>query len=295
MNALRNSERADEQAVEIPATDGYRLGGTLFSPGRGLGRVVAIAPAMGAGQTFYQPFARFLASRGFAALTFDYRGIGASAREPARASGATLYEWGRHDIAGVLAWISKRRPEDRLLYVGHSVGIQLLGVTTAIQQIQALVAVASPAGYWRLWPLAERIKLLLYWYAVFPVALRLLGYFPAKLLGLGLDLPGGVARDWARWARTPGYVVDERGQPLREHFLAFRGPILAYSFADDSRAPANTVAELLSYFANASVEHRHIRPAELGVATIGHVGFFRESETLRTTLWTETAAWLTKA
>jgi predicted alpha/beta hydrolase len=134
--------------------------------------------------------------------------------------------------------------------------------------------------------------MFLYWYLAFPLATGVLGYFPAKRLGLGLDLPGGVARDWTRWARTPGYVVDESGQPMLEYFESLSGPVLAYSFTDDTRAIARAVTELLRRFSNASVEHRSIDPAELGVAAIGHTGFFRESETLRSTLWTDTLDWL---
>jgi predicted alpha/beta hydrolase len=295
MKTLVRSEIPPELRVEIPATDGCRLIGSLFKPRNDFRRAVIIAPAMGVGQTYYHPFARFLADRGFTVLTFDYRGIGASAREPARSSRARLYHWGRADIAGVLAWMAKLQSNDRLLYIGHSVGTQLLGLTPAVEKIQGLVAVTAPKGYWRLWPSGERLKLFLYWYVVFPMATRLLGYFPARRLGLGLDLPGGVARDWTRWARSPGYVVDEHGRPVLEHFQAIHGPILAYSFTDDARAPAKTVTELLKCFSNASVEHRQIRPAQLGVAAIGHMGFFRESETLRTTLWKEISDWLAAA
>lgn len=278
--------------MQIPAADGHRLGGTLFEPDGDVGRAVIVAPAIGVGQAFYKHFARFLASRGFAVLTFDYRGIAGSAHGPARLSPASLYQWGRDDIPGVLAWMAKLRPRNRLLYVGHSVGTQLLGLTPAVQQIQALVAVTSPSGYWRVWPRGQRTKMVLWWYVVFPLATTVLGYFPAERLGLGADLPGGVARDWARWARTPGYVVDERGQPLREHFRAFHGPILAYSFPDDLRAPPAAVTELLSYFSDASVEHRQIRPSQLGIDVIGHMGFFRDSDAIRATLWTGTADWL---
>jgi predicted alpha/beta hydrolase len=37
-----------------------------------------IVPAMGVGQTYYAPFARWLAREGYLAVTFDFRGIGAS-------------------------------------------------------------------------------------------------------------------------------------------------------------------------------------------------------------------------
>jgi predicted alpha/beta hydrolase len=292
MNASSRNEISPALRVEIPTTDDYCLIGSLFQPRNDLRRVVIIAPAMGVGQTFYHYFARFLENRGFTVLTFDYRGIGASATGSARSSQADLYQWGRIDIASVISWIIKRRPEDRLLYVGHSVGTQLLGLTPAVQKIQGLVAVTAPNGYWRLWSGSERLKLFLYWHIAFPLATSILGYFPAKRLGLGLDLPGGIARDWTRWARTPGYVVDEQGQPILEHFQSLRGPVLAYSFTDDARAISRSVTELLSCFSSASVEHHQIDPAKLGLAAIGHMGYFRDSETLRTTLWTETSDWL---
>jgi predicted alpha/beta hydrolase len=283
---------APELKVEIPTADGRYLVGSHFRPAGDLRRAVVIAPAMGVGQTFYHSFARFLANRGFTVLTFDYRGIGASARESARSSRASLYDWGSTDIAGVLSWMAERQPDDRLLYVGHSVGVQALGLTPAIRKIQGLVAITAPNGYWRLWSGRERVKLAFCWYVAFPMATGILGYFPAKRLGLGLDLPGRVARDWTRWARTPGYVVDERGRPVREHFQSFHGPVLAYSFTDDVRAVPRSITELLSYFSNAAIEHRQMEPAQLGVVSIGHMGFFRESEAIRTTLWTETSDWL---
>lgn len=293
MNHLVSPEVSSELKVEIATRDGRRLVGSLFRSSGNLHRAVVVAPAMGVGQTFYHPFARFLVDRGFTVLTFDYRGMGASARSPARSSAAHLYDWGRADIAGALACIEERCPGDRLLYVGHSIGTQLLGLTPDIHKIEGLVAVTAPNGYWRLWSGADRLKLFLYWYLVFPLATRLLGYFPARRLRLGLDLPGGVARDWTRWARTPGYVVDEQGRPVLEHFAAFRAPVLAFGFTDDPRATERSIKELLDYFSEAPVDHRHIRPEECELVSIGHMGFFRDNEPTRTTLWQETADWLT--
>ena len=292
MSTLVHSKIDPELRVEIPASDGYGLVGSLFRPTGDLNRTVVVAPAMGVGQTFYCSFARFLAGRGFTVLTFDYRGIGASAHEHARLSNAGLYDWARRDIPGVLSWATAQHPGHRLLYVGHSVGTQLLGVTPDIQKIQGLVSVTAPNGYWRLWSGRERLKVFLYWYAIIPGATALLGYFPAKRLRLGLDLPGGIARDWTRWGRTPGYVVDEDGRPVHEHFQSLRAPILAYSFTDDVRAVPLSITELLNRFTSAPVEHRQVCPTQIGVPAIGHMGYFQESEAIRTTLWEETVDWL---
>ena len=286
------TEIEPELKVEFPAADGRQLTGALFQPGQDRRRTVVIAPAMGAGQTYYHDFSRFLADRGFTVLTFDYRGIGASARGPARSSRATLYDWGRKDVPGVLDWLSTERPGDRLLWVGHSIGTQMLGLTPSIGKIQGLVAITAPSGYWGLWSGWTRWKYFLIWTLGFPAAVNLLGYFPARKLGQGLDLPGGVARDWSRWACNPWYVIDEAGQPVVENFASYRNPVLAYSFTDDRRATLEAVVALLDRFRDAPVDHRHVRPAHFGLEPIGHMGFFRDRGPLRDTLWAETADWL---
>ena len=122
------------------------------------------------------------------------------------------------------------------------------------------------------------------------MGVRLLGYFPAKKLGLGEDLPGGVAREWARWCRNPNYISDERGVPLRPYFDDFSGPLLAYSFSDDRFAPRAAVEALLGFYHRARKEHRHLSPADLKVDAIDHFGWLRES--FRSPLWEEMASWL---
>jgi predicted alpha/beta hydrolase len=282
--------------VEIPATDGRILTGALFRPREDRRRSVIIAPAMGVGQTFYHNFARFLVDRGFTVLTFDYRGMGASARGPARSSRASLYDWGRKDVPGVLTWLAEKRQGDRMLWVGHSMGTQILGLVPSVGKIHGLVAVTAPNGYWGIWSGWSRLEYRLIWTLGFPAATGLLGFFPARKLGLGLDLPGGVARDWSCWARNPGYVVDEQSLPVRENFASFRGRLLAYSFHDDRRATREAVAALLEYFTNGGgVDHRHVRPSQFGLAPVGHVGYFRDGKRMRETLWTETADWLAEA
>jgi predicted alpha/beta hydrolase len=91
------------------------------------------------------------------------------------------------------------------------------------------------------------------------------------------DLPGGIARSWNHWRRSPDYVVDDDGVALREHFHAFRRPMTFIGFPDDATAPDANIRALMDFYAHAPKRQVTIDPAEAGVAEIGHFGFFRET------------------
>lgn len=65
------------EPVTFPTDDGITLAGTLFGEGD-VAVILAHQGTPGADQTTWQPFARLLAERGYAALTFDFRGVGQS-------------------------------------------------------------------------------------------------------------------------------------------------------------------------------------------------------------------------
>jgi predicted alpha/beta hydrolase len=50
------------------------------------------------------------------------------------------------------------------------------------------------------------------------------------------------------------------------------------------------VEGLLSFYSQAQITHRHVSPKDLGVAAIGHFGFFREQ--FKSSLWNDTVHWL---
>lgn len=278
--------------VAIETQDGAMLGGRLFRPPEpGPPRAaVVIAGAVAVRQTYYAAFGRYLAERGFYALTFDYRGIGHS-RGGGTFDDARLRDWGERDLDAAIDWSARECP-GALLGVGHSLGGQMFGLATGNRRLGGLVTVAAQSGYWRHWPWRLQGGMALLWYAAFPGATLLFSRFPAKRLGIGEDLPKGVALDFARWCRHPDYLVDSTGRPLRSGFRAFDGPILAYSFGDDLAAPARAVDALHCFFENAPTERRSVEPRELGLGAIGHFGFFREG--FRTSLWAEVAGWLEK-
>ncbi|HVJ92966.1 MAG TPA: alpha/beta fold hydrolase [Labilithrix sp.] len=276
--------------VKVAAKEGYPLAATVFDPPPDKDRaerLVVIASATGVRRRYYAPFAAWLAARGTRVVTFDYRGIGGSRPEHLPSLDASLIDWAELDLGSVLEWAAKTWGNGKTSVMGHSVGGQLLGLLPDPTILRAVVMVSSQSGDYRLWPgFAERAWYGALWHAVVPGLASTFGYLPGAL-GIGEDLPGGVARQWAAWCRTPGYMVGGDGHSRRELYRRLEAPVLAFGFDDDEYAPPGAVSALLSLYENAPITRRQVPRAE---ARVGHFGFFRER--FRSSLWREAAEFL---
>lgn len=272
--------------LRLTAPDGFELGATYFEARTSAARAILILPASGVPQAYYRRFAAFLAERGHAVLTFDYRGIGRSLPSGVREVNAGMRDWARLDAASALAFLLKRHARAHL--VGHSFGGQALGLLPHPARIAAALVVGSQSGYWKHWPPLGRAWMWPATHLALPAISRMLGYFPARRLGFGEDLPAGVAIEWASWCRHPGYLVG--ALQVQDEYARFAAPLRAYAITDDAFAPPAAVKALLEFFPNSTGEVRTVHPAQVGARRIGHFGFFRE--TFRATLWREAADWL---
>jgi predicted alpha/beta hydrolase len=277
------------QPVQFVSSDGVWLPGDLFAPQGPARCAVLITSAMGVRRQLYAPFASFLADSGMSVLTFDYRGIGQGRPAVLPRYHATLSDWAEKDIPAALHGLSCKAPGLPLLYVGHSLGGQLLGLVRN-NPARAALLVASQSGYWGNWSGAARLAMGALWFAGVPAATALLGYLPMRLTVRGEDVPAAAANQWAEWGRDRRYVVKYLEQ--RDGCTGFRfdRPLRAYGFSDDGYAPRRAVEALLRAYPHARSELRFVRPAELGAAAVGHFGAFRPS--LRATLWSEMRDWL---
>lgn len=283
------TERISPSNVSIPATDGYPLAAMVFEPRESPCGLVVVNSAVGVRQSYYARFASYLAGEGFRVVTYDYRGIGRSAPEKLRGFDGRMRDWGQRDFPGVLEWCRGNAGADRVWVVGHSVGGQILGLAPNNEMVRGLIAVCTQHTWWRHWPAHRQPGFAFLWYVMMPTVTRALGYFPSSRVGLGEDLPKGIALEWAQWARSPGHTVGAIGEHVRAGYENYTGSILAYSFADDSFAPRRATDRLLDVYRSAKKEHRHVLPGDIG-RSVGHFGFFREE--CRDPLWRETADWL---
>ncbi len=280
----------ERENLMISAPDRFCLAATLFRAPHEDAPLVIIAAATAVQRSYYGKFAQFLSQNGFHALTFDYCGIDGSRPASLKGFRAEMHEWGELDFAGVIHWSKEVLAPPQIFFVGHSVAGQIFPFAENNHHVSAAYFVASQSAYWKLWDGKERATVFAFWHFSIPFATKLFGYLPGWVLGNGEDLPAGVAREWARWARHPDYLLSHDFS-VWEKFQRVDIPLKFVSFSDDTLiAPKRAVQAIASWYGSTDKEHRHIHPEEIGVKAIGHFGFFRE--TFRATLWQDALAWL---
>ncbi len=276
-------------AVSLPARDGRLLHGLLMEAHAPRGALVVNA-ATGVGREFYLKFAAYAAQRGYHTLLYDYRGMGSSAMTPLRAESARMSDWGMLDMPAALDWLLARYPGLPCFTLGHSVGGQLLGCMDNANRARAHLMVAASTGYWRRESIPFRYLALALWMVYGPLMLWLRGYVPQGLIWSGRSLPPGVFRQWRRWCLSAALFPDVDTSLRGRRFDQVQGPVLALAFTDDPIATPAAVKALLRSYPAAQVEQRWIHPADAGVRSLGHRGFFAERH--RDLLWSGAFDWL---
>ena len=275
--------------VIFSGKDGHRLVACRFDPAGPVKAHVLIAAAMAVPQSFYALFAGYLASCGYTAWTFDYRGIGESLTGPLRKLKADLGDWLSKDYDALLQMIGDASPTSPVFVVGHSFGGQVAPLLPSRERLAGLVNIAVGSGSTRhLTPRARRSAPLM-WHVLAPVLCPVFGYFPGARLGVIGDLPAGAMFQWRRWCLTPEYLLT--GEPgAREAYATAGYPVLALSFADDELLLECGSRLLHGAYRRQAVDYRVLAPASYGLPRIGHFGFFKRQA--EAALWPLVSDWL---
>jgi predicted alpha/beta hydrolase len=253
----------------LSASDGVRLCGREYAPRGDAEFTALLLPGIGVPQRALRHLAAFLATEGVRAFSIDYRGMGDS---PDGAASASLCAWAERDAVAAFDFVEQRWQEP-VVHFGHSFGGQVVGLADAFSRSKACVFIASQFGQAKYWDGLARVKVAAFWRVILPLASSVFASVPGWT-GAGEALPRGVAREWARWGRSENWYLDHV-DGARQRLAAFSRPIRAYAASDDPIAPPRAVGALLARLETAPVERRDIRPAELGVRSIGHFGLLR--------------------
>jgi predicted alpha/beta hydrolase len=267
-----------------------------FEPTHGQPRPsTAVLVACGAGipARFYYGLARYLAGRGAAVLTFDYRGIGTSRVGSLRGMASGMDDWAFHDLGAAVALAGDTYPDLPLSVVAHSVGTLMIGAAHGAARLSRSVFIGAHTGYWRDYHAKWRWPLFLVWHAFMPAVSRIVGFFPGRALRLGEDLPRQVALDWAgrlRPALVRTQEDERRFGPYLHRYAEFRAETLVLSISDDAFAPPEAAERLLAMFPSIVAVRETVTPASLGQSRLGHLGFLRRGPGKH--LWPRIADWL---
>jgi predicted alpha/beta hydrolase len=268
--------------VQLRALDGYELGGIFYPGPAGAApeRIAVVLCGAAIPAARYRRFAAYLAASGVPALVYDYRGIGLSRPRALRGFRASIEDWAEHDCGGAIAWMRSRFPNAEMIGVAHSIGALLAGGAPNSGDQDRLVLVGGHTGYYGDYHPRYRVPMTAVWHALMPAITLLFGYFPARRLGLGEDIPARIALQWAS-RRSPDLRPSDIGpgfarvQTLLDRCAALQRPALIVSISDDAFATEGGVKRLLSYYPRLfPLERVMYTPADAGTRRIGHFGLF---------------------
>jgi predicted alpha/beta hydrolase len=275
--------------LAIPAHGGPVAASWFASatPSRG---VIVVAPALSTPRRFYAAFCEYLNAHGFDALVFDYRGIESGQASEAKASRTDMETWLRVDVSAAIDEATRRASGHPVHLIGHSLGGMALGATPSAHKLARAVTVASGSGYPGLNPKSGKALWFLGRIAM-PFYTRLFGYFPGGALRKVGNLPPAVALQWSYWLRFKDYWFADPAYDMTARFASVRCPVLSLSFTDDSALQRPAIDDLHARYVNATVERAHVAPADVGLARVGHFGFFKRGSDV---LWSGALAWLSE-
>ncbi len=257
----------------IPSVDGSTLGARFYAPAAAPRGAVMIVPAMGVSQAYYAAFARWLAGEGYLAVTFDFRGVGASQHGSLRDARLDIFDWAR-DCTPVLDALRARAGDVPITWIGHSLGGQIVPFVPGRERVGKIMTVATGSGYWRENSKRLRRKVWMFWFVFVPLLVKLFGYFPGRRLRMVGDLPRGVVEQWRRWCLSPEYCVGVEAQ-ARAAYSAVTTPIVSISFTDDEMMSAKNTESIHGFYTAAPRTMKRLHPRDVGAKRIGHFGFFR--------------------
>jgi predicted alpha/beta hydrolase len=281
------------ERFDIEAEDGQLLAATLHAP---IGRPKAalqIHAGMGIKRKFYRHFAVYLASHGYAVLTFDFRGTGDSRPEDLRGYRATLSDWGRKDIPAALEWLAESYPNIPRFAIAHSVGGQITGLMHNHELLSGLVLMFAYRGELYKQPLLRMLQGIALLGVFIPLSVPLFGYAPVRFLMKAQDLPAGVALEWTRWFLHVGWIAGYFRARSEEIFYGkIKAPIRAFALEDDSMGtPANCERLLRDYYNGAPSELTTFRTTDVPESQRpGHLTYFQSR--FAESYWTPVLAWL---
>jgi predicted alpha/beta hydrolase len=276
------------EKIKIKTADGIELDANLFMPSQAKG-IIQINGATAVLKEFYLNIATYLNENNYVVLIFDYRGIGGSSpKEGLRNCNYEYIDWARKDMTAALAYLKNRFPDLPIIFLGHSVGGQSIGlIQNTTKTVKALVTVNSSSGYHGGMTIKYHLRNFFFFEVVRPLTLGIWGYGKLKSFGFMEDLPKNIYNSWREWCSVPDYFFDPKYASSIEGIEGYKNldfPITVFRAADDDIAtPINNHNLWKHINSSKPIEQITLEPRDFNLKTIGHFDLFRKKH--KETLW----------
>lgn len=272
------------EKIFIYAADGYQLSALWFTPVNDSIGTIVISSATGVKKEFYINFSNFLVQKGYTVLLYDYRGIGGSAPHNLKSLKSYMHEWGTKDMNAILDHLVNDKGLTGIIWIGHSVGAQLIGFVEQQSHISKVIAINAALGYWGYFPFPMKFIIWLLWYIIGPSLISIYGYGTMKKIGWGENLPKNILMEWREWCLSKVYFKPLLNKKLgADKFYHFTVPITAIYTSDDFIANDKTVPLMMNFFPNSPYGIFKLRVERYTQHKVGHIGLFRQK--FKKTLW----------
>jgi predicted alpha/beta hydrolase len=270
--------------IIITAEDGYKLSALLAVPIDKCCGSIILSSATGIKKEFYINFTQFLVQKGYCVLLYDYRGIGESAPKDLKKSNSYMHEWGTKDMNAALNYMVNDMGFTNIVWVGHSVGAQLIGFLENRQHIKKVIAISAALGYWGYFHFPSKWLIWGLWYFIAPLMVKIYGYGAMRKIGWGENLPPNMLMEWRKWCLSKTYFMGLLKEKTgMDKFYYFTTPITAVYISDDHMANDITVPLMMQFFPNSPQEVLKVCVKKHTNEKVGHMGIFRKR--FEMTLW----------
>ena len=270
--------------ITIKASDGYPLAALIAKPIEESSQTIIISSATGVKKEFYKNFAQFLVHNGYNVLLYDYRGIGESAPDDLKLSDAYMHDWGILDMNAALNYMVEVQNLTNIVWIGHSVGGQLVGFLEKREHIKHIISVSAALGYWGYFPYPMRMVIWTLWYVISPILTKIYGYGTLKKVGWGEDLSKNTFLEWRGWCMNKDYYGDFLQEKLHtDKFYDFTVPITAIYLSDDYIANDITAPLMSKFYPNSTFDVLKLQVKRYTSHKVGHSGIFKKK--FQNSLW----------
>ena len=241
---------------------------------------IVCLPALGVRATYYESFLEVWQSKGFNAVTIDWRGNGHSSERPSRKN-----NWGYEvlvqDLKAFLEKVNDWFPNTKKVLVGHSLGGQLGCLLTARypQLFDKIIIIACCLVHHSGWQEMGGVsKIKLVGNIFYPVS-KLVGHFPGTTIGFGGKEAQLVMKDWCHNALTGKYELENSDFDYETALKKVKIPFLAINIEGDNFAPVLATENLYQKLSSElPLQHFIITKKETVISNLNHFNWAKNPD-----------------